>query len=435
MLFSWQVMFAQSRTSAYKKSTLQLGLFPGMSTNGLNPGEYDNSFSFNLISGYGHSTRRLEINGLSGFNTASSSGIHISGLANYIGVNGMVGLNEREKRVQRRKGYETNLSGFQFSGLLNYVGTNVFGAQVTLGVNNVANHLMGVQLSGLFNYVDGFTIGTQISGLGNYSKKSMSGVQISLLFNATQGSYSGIQLGAFNHAGVILPTKGPFAAKNTALQIGLINHTTDMGGWQIGLVNVANKVSGTQIGLINIFKNENFVDYKDGPAYGLLNFGGIFNPRIYYSDLFLANYGLYTGKALNSRVRSAGRSFYSYNEIVYSSNHGQLEDYAWGASYRFGLISFYKAIDITNQRNYYSISGELGHINLDKKLDKSPNMRYAVNAEIGLRLSRKLGWIYPFLTATYNYMPNGTLKSTEFLASSIGKGQLWPGFSAGVMIH
>ena len=160
LLFSWQVVFAQNRTSAYKKSTLQLGLFPGMSTNGLNPGEFDNLFSFNIFTGFGHSTRHFELNGLTGFNTSSSSGIHISGLANYIGGNGQVGLTDKQKRHDRRTGYETNLSGFQISGVLNYVGTNVFGAQLTLGVNNVSNYLMGVQVSGLFNYVAGFTLGT-----------------------------------------------------------------------------------------------------------------------------------------------------------------------------------------------------------------------------------------------------------------------------------
>ncbi len=435
LLFSWQLVFAQNKTSAYKKSTIQLGLFPGMSTNGLNPGEYNNSFSINIFTGFGHSTKRLEINGLAGFNTASCSGIHISGIANFIGGNGQVGLTNKQKRVERRSGYETNLTGFQLSGTLNYVGTNVFGAQLTLGVNNVSNYLMGFQFGGLFNYVGGFTMGTQLSVIGNYSKKSMSGVQVSLLFNSTQGVYSGIQVGGYNHAGYIFPTRGPTASKNTALQIGLINTSGDMGGWQVGILNIGDRVAGTQIGLINIFKSDKAVDYKDGPAYGLFNFGSIMNPRVYISDVFLTNYGLYTGKALNSRIRSASRTVYSYNETIYSTNHSQSSDINWGLSYRFGIISFYKAIDVTNQRNYFSLSGELGHYNKNKKLDDKLNMRYAVHLEMGLKLSKKMSFVYPFIAVSYNYMPDGNLVSSDFLSTTTTNGTLWPGYAIGIMIH
>jgi len=434
LLFSWQVVFAQNKFSAYKKSTIQLGLFPGISTNGLNPGEYNNSFSINVFTGFGHSTKRFEFNGLAGFNTASSTGIQISGLANFIGGNGQVGLTHKQKRAERRHGYETNLTGFQFSGALNYVGTNVFGAQFSLGVNNVSNYLMGFQFGGLFNYVGGFTMGTQISIIGNYSKKSMSGVQLSLLLNSTQGSYSGIQIGGYNHAGMIFPTKGPMANKNTGLQIGVINSSGDMGGWQVGLINIGNRVAGTQIGLVNIFKNDNAADYKDRPAYGLFNFGSILNPRVYISNLFLTNYGLYTGKALNSRVKSATRYVYSYNETIYSTNSPSSDIY-WGLSYRVGIISFYKAMDITSQRNYFSLSAELGHYNKNKKLDDKLNMRYAVHIEMGFKLSRKISYIYPFVSLSYNYMPNANDRASEFLAANINAGTFWPGYAFGIMIH
>ncbi len=428
-------MFAQNKTVAYKKSSLQLGLFPGISTNGLDPGEYENLFSLNLFTGYGYSTRYFELNGLSGFNTASASGIHISGIANFIGGNEMVGLTEKEKRRQRRKGYETNLTGFQISGFLNYTGTNTEGAQITGGVNNTQKYLIGAQIGGLFNYVGSFTMGTQIAVLGNYSKKSLSGVQISLLLNTTQGSSTGIQLGAYNHSGVINSTKGPNPSTNTAMQIGVVNTTGDMGGWQIGVLNIGDRVAGTQIGIINIFKNAKSVDYKDGPAFGLFNFGYFINPRAYVSELFLSNYGIYTGKPLNSRVRSATRTLYSYNEAVFSTNYKQEREIKWGASYRFGIISFYKSQDVTNERNYISLSAELGHYNLNKKLDKKLNMRYALHTEMGFKLSRKMSSIFPFVAFSYNYMPNAVETSPEFLATTAGNGKLWAGYSVGVMIH
>ncbi len=428
-------MFAQNKSAAYKKSSIQLGLFPGISTNGLDPGEYENLFSLNLFTGYGYSTRYFELNGLASFNTASASGIHISGIANFIGGNEMVGLTEKEKRRQRRKGYETNLTGFQISGFLNYTGTNTEGAQLTGGVNNTQKYLIGAQIGGLFNYVGSFTMGTQIAILGNYSKKSMSGVQISLLLNTTQGSSTGIQLGGYNHSGVINSTKGPNPSTNTGMQIGVVNTTGNMGGFQIGVLNIGDRVAGTQIGIINIFKMPKPVDYKAGPAFGLLNIGGIMNPRFYVSELFLTNYGLFTGKGLNSKVRFASRFVYSYNEITFSTNYKQEREIKWGASYRFGIISFTKSQDPNVWHNYFNFSAELGHYNLNKKLDDQLRMRYAVHIELGSRLSRKMSSFYPFIGLSYNYMPNAIVSSPEFLATTTRTGKLWAGYSVGIMIH
>ena len=435
LLFCSQLVVGQSKSVAYKKSILQLGLFPGLSTNGIHPGEYDNLFTLNLFTGYAHSTRYLELNGLAGFNTSSSSGIQLSGLTNFIGGNGQVGLTEKQKRQEHKTGYETNLSGFQISGLMNYVGSNVFGAQATLGINVTSNYLMGSQFGGLFNYVGGFTIGTQVSVIGNYSKKSMSGVQVSILLNSTQGSYSGIQVGAFNHAGAIGTTRGPTAGYGTALQIGLVNTSGDMGGWQVGLVNIGKRVAGTQIGIVNIFKNAKSVDYQDGPAFGLLNFGYYINPRVYFSELFMSNFGLNTGKPINGRIRSASRTIYSYNEVVYSTNYAYENVMNWGVSYRAGLISFYKAPDYRSERNYYSFMGEIGHINWNDQAENQINLRYAVHLEAGVRLSRKLNFIYPFAGVSYNYIPKTEDGSPEFLSNSVGKGELWPGYSVGIMFH
>ncbi|CAN0246777.1 unnamed protein product, partial [Chrysoparadoxa australica] len=96
LLFINYTVFAQSNL-VYKTSVLQLGVVPGLSTNGVNPGEYYNLFSINLFTGYGRSTKYFELNGLGGFNTHSSSGIYVSGLANFIGGNGQVGKTDTEK--------------------------------------------------------------------------------------------------------------------------------------------------------------------------------------------------------------------------------------------------------------------------------------------------------------------------------------------------
>jgi hypothetical protein len=435
LLFCTHIVSGQSSKVHYNKSVLQLGLFPGLSTNGVHPGEYNNLFSVNVFTGYGHSTKYFEVNGLAGFNTASSSGIHISGLASFIGGNGLAGLTEKQKRREHRRGYETNLSGFQFSGMMNYVATNTFGAQVTLGVNTNVNYLIGSQFSGLFNYVGGFTIGTQVSVIGNFTKKSMTGVQLAVLLNSTQRGYSGIQIGAYNHAGVIGTLKMPSSGYGTAWQIGLINTSGNMGGWQIGLVNIGKRVVGTQIGIINIFKSGKSVDYKDGPAFALLNFGYYINPRVYVSELFISNYGLYTGKPLNSRVMSASRYVYSYNEVVYSTNYKLENDINWGVSYRAGLISFYKAPDPTSQKNYFSLMAEIGHIDWDTQVKKQLNLRYAVHLEAGFRLSKKMSFVYPFASVSYNYLPKVEGDSPELLAQAAGTGKLWLGYAVGIMLH
>jgi len=436
VLLLWShVILAQPKLVKYQKSALQLGIVPGLGTNGIHPGEYDNLFSLNVITGYSHSTKFLEVNGLAGFNTASSSGIQISGLANFIGGNGQAGLSNREKLRERKTGYETNLSGFQISGLMNYVATNTFGAQITLGINTTANYLIGSQFSGLFNYVKKFTIGTQVSVIGNYSKRSMTGVQLALVLNATQGRYSGVQLGAFNHAGVIGNTKGPTPGYGTAWQIGLVNTSGDMGGWQIGLINIGKRVTGTQIGIINIFKSGKSVDYKDGPAFALLNFGYYINPRVYISDLFTSNFGLSTGKPINARIQAASRYVFSYNEVVYSTNYKLENDINWGVSYRAGLISFYKSSDARNQRNYFSFMVEIGHVDWDSQVKKQLNLRYATHLEVGVRLSKKLSFIYPFASISYNYLPRAEGDSPEILTTTVGTGKLWAGYSVGVMLH
>lgn len=429
------VLFAQPKHQIYKHSILQLGIFPGLSTNGLNPGEFDNDISINILSGYGHSNRIIAINGITGFNTASSTGIHLSGLADFIGGNGQVGLSDKEKRSELRSGYETSLLGFQISGVHNYVGSNVTGGQFALGGNMIKNYLIGVQLGGVYNYVGGFTMGAQLSIFANYSKKSMSGFQLAGFLNYTNGSYSGIQIAAINHAGVINSTKEPGTSQNTALQIGLINLSGNMGGTQIGLINIGKKVSGTQIGLVNIFKNGSTVDSRDRPAYGLLNIGDIINPRIYTSAFFLANYGLHTGKSLNGRVRSATRSLTSYNEVLYSTNYSINREARWGVSYKVGFISYYKSVDIRNQRNYCSLLAEVGHFNKNKKFDGHVNIRYAVHIETGFRLSKKINFVYPFLGVSYNYIPQQIVNGPEIIATNNSNGSFWLGYTFGIMLH
>ncbi|CAN0179056.1 unnamed protein product, partial [Chrysoparadoxa australica] len=267
------------------------------------------------------------------------------------GGNGQVGKTVTEKDKTEGREYTPELHGFQLSGLINYVGYNTIGSQITLGLNSTKNYLLGVQISGILNSVGSFTSGAQIALGGNLTRKSMSGTQASLLFNSSGGRHSGFQLSAVNHTGEIGNPKGPAEGTGTAMQLGLVNICGNMGGLQVGLINIGDRVGGTQIGLINFFKNEKVGNFSDGPAYGLLNFGYYLNPRVYMSDLFLSNFSINTGKPLNLRVSAAKRHVYSYNEVVYSKNYGTDHGMNWGLSYRAGIISYYKDIVPENRKN------------------------------------------------------------------------------------
>ena len=415
----------------YKTSILQLGVVPGLSTNGINPGEYYNLFSLNVFTGYGRSTRYFELNGISGFNTHSSSGIHLSGLSNFIGGNGQIGKTDAEKEKTDGIDYTPELHGFQLSGLINYVGYNTVGGQLTLGINSTKNYLLGAQISGVFNSVGSFTSGVQIAIGGNLTKKSMSGTQASLLFNSSGGRHSGIQLSAINHTGEIGNPKGPSEGTGTAMQLGLINICGNMGGLQLGLINIGDRVGGTQLGLINFFKNEKTGNFSDGPAFGLLNFGNFLDARIYTSDLFLSNFSINSGKPLNSRVSNAKRTIYSYNEVVYSKNYGN-NNMVWGLSYRMGIISYFKELGPSNEKNYYSLSGEIGHINSTLIENDGINLRYAFHLEAGFRLTKNVN---PFFGFSYNYMPHYSGKFIEFSQANPNASKSWPGFSLGLMFH
>ncbi|MEQ8925777.1 MAG: hypothetical protein RLO81_08160 [Fulvivirga sp.] len=420
---------------AYKTSAIQLGIVPGLSTNGIDPGEYYNLISINVFTGYGRSTKYFELNGLGGFNTHSSSGIHISGISNFIGGNGQVGKTDNEKEKTEGIAYTPELHGFQLSGLINYVGYNTIGSQISLGFNSTKNYLLGVQMGGILNSVGSFTSGAQFALGVNLTKKSMSGTQASLLFNSSGGRHSGFQLSTINHTGEIGNPKGTAEGTGTSMQLGLINICGNMGGFQVGLINIGDRVGGTQIGLFNFFKNEKVGNFSDGPAYGLLNFGYFIHPKIYMSDLFLSNFGINTGKPLNSRVSDAKRNFYSYNELVYSRNYGTNNGMIWGLSYRAGIISYHKDIGPENRKNYYSISGEVGHVNPNLETDNILNLRYAIHFETGFRLPPRLNSIYPFIGVSFNYMPIYYGNFIEVSKSSTNESRLWPGLSIGVMLY
>jgi len=118
--------------------TLQLSIFPGISTNGVSSGSYYNSFSLNLFGGLSAGNRVLEIGIISNSNLKSTTGIQIAGLANIVGANAFINLSLSEERsLINTEDFEVNRKGIQIAGMLNYVLNNASGIQISGGLNVV----------------------------------------------------------------------------------------------------------------------------------------------------------------------------------------------------------------------------------------------------------------------------------------------------------
>lgn len=135
----------------------QLGLFPPISSNGVNSGEITNIISLNLIGGYSAGNKAFELGCVWNASRDYTRGLQIAGLINYSG---------------------NSDNSIQISGLGNIA---VFGKSPLQigGLFNVADRVNGVQVSGLVNVARNVK-GVQI-GLINYMENGDEGVSIGLI--------------------------------------------------------------------------------------------------------------------------------------------------------------------------------------------------------------------------------------------------------------
>lgn len=130
-----------------KSSFVQLGVFPPISTNGLEAKEYTNTISFNTLVGLSMNERAFTFSGLANIIRNDAQGIQWAGLCNYIGNKGagvsLAGMANISK---------THYDGVQFSGILN-MGNEVIGSQFS-GVVNFAKKVSGVQFASLINIAE-----------------------------------------------------------------------------------------------------------------------------------------------------------------------------------------------------------------------------------------------------------------------------------------
>jgi hypothetical protein len=423
----------------------QFSLTPGLSTNGLHPGGFTNYFSFNLTSGYAESSMFLEIGGISNLNEHKTRGLQIGGLANLTGANAYAGMNEKEKELKIKSGFEANLTGLQVSGLTNIVINHVFGGQISGGVNIAKGALMGVQVSGLSNIVHKYSFGLQLAGLWNSSVQSMDGFQLSGLMNYTKGELYGVQISSFNKAGYIEGKNSYENDKPTGVQIGLVNAAKKMNGFQIGLINYAKRSQGTQIGLINIYRGGKDVGTRDGTAIGLINVGDVFDISAYADELFFTNYEISTGTRKNRRIKDDLTNKNIVNSLIFSnSSNGFISDQkSWALGY--GLKKFYYSRSDSPgmaEFRFFSFGAELLHVNYEaKKFTSDMNLLVRPKVSVGTRLHRKVTTIYVFGALTYNfYWTEGeTGISPRFMEASKKVSnkllEMWPGLSFGIHLH
>jgi hypothetical protein len=408
--------------STYSAKQFQLALVPGISTHGIHPGEFINTFSVNLLAGYSAGNQLIEIGGLSNFNQQHVFGLQIGGIANVLGGNRFVSLSREEKLKLKKEKTEANLQGVQLSGLTNIVDGNVFGWQTTGGVNLVKKSLQGVQLGGISNLVSTFTFGIQLAGVSNASIESVDGMQLAGLYNYTEGELHGIQVSAFNQAGEIEGKRSLLSVHHTGLQIGLLNTARRMNGFQVGLINIGRQMAGTQIGLINL----NADKHGKGIPIGLLNLNTKNEfLRLYTSELFASNLEISTGSLRIQNMLSVG-----YNPFTGTDFYRP----TWSVGYSLGQIKR------PQPSFFYSYDAGIAHINQGMKPTKQLSLLGKVRATAGYKLDLRKVVFHVFGGITFNTLladGDHLPLSPDFLRiydrqTDKSRIEIWPGFVAGI---
>ncbi len=428
----------------YQFKVLQFSMAPGLGSNGLHPGGYVNGFSFNLTSGYSAANHVLEVGGISNLNTEYTKGLQVAGIFNLTGGNAFAGMNLKEAKKKINSGFEANLEGLQVSGVANVVITNVFGGQMTGGVNYIKGGIFGIQTAGLANVVEKYGFGVQLAGAYNSVVGSFDGVQLATLLNYTGARLQGLQLGGFNQVRNIEGRNSFSFSGYSAVQLGLVNRARKMNGLQIGLVNFGGAMQGTQIGLINFYHGGKEANTKDGTSIGLLNIGHTTEVLVYADELFFTNYQLSTGTLKNGRKLDAVKWIHIQNAIIFGYNPDLLrpDNTQWALGYGLYKKIFNRSITPgMNQFRFISGGLEFLHYNEGSDLNEKLNLISRLKASAGTRLHPKLQNIYVFGGLSYSMLISRTpvdvrpgFLNDAHVSADIAR-QRWAGGHVGIMIH
>jgi hypothetical protein len=428
------LILASVSLSAQQKFTrfFQFSLTPGLSSNGIRPGGFKNYISLNLTSGYSSANSLLEIGIVSNLNETETRGLQFAGIANFTGANVFAGFQQKELEKRLREGFEANLSGAQFSGLTNFVLNNIFGAQISGGINTARGAMQGFQLAGIGNSIHKYSFGVQFAGLYNVSAESMDGIQMSSFANFTKGELYGLQLSLINYAGII-EGKNSYEKKSpTGIQAGLLNFAKSMNGYQLGLVNIGKRMQGTQIGLVNIFKNGKTLGTRDGTSIGLINIGSSGYLALYANEMFLKNVEAATGTVKNRRINTDRRERQIQNGLIYASgslnsDHKKL----WALGYSIKKLFFNRSATPGHSHfNFISAGCDFLQLNQVGKFQSNLNLLTRTNLAVGSKIHPKNKICFVFVSVAWNFYKSTTgdilspfePESKKILVGSSGRG-------------
>ncbi len=456
MLIGISVM-AQSKKLRYRDKDLQLGLVPGISSNGIHSGWYFNKFSLNIFAGISAGSQYLEIGGISNLSLRYSSGIQIAGIANVVGSNAFLNLTPREERdLIVEEEFQSFFTGIQLAGGINFVRNNVSGSQITGGFNIAQGSVVGFQAAGLGNVAYFDMSGVQIAGLYNVANSSVSGFQLALLSNFTKGPLFGTQVALINRNVRMIGKNSTSRVKAFSLQLGLVNVSKDMTGVQIGLLNYAKEMGGTQIGLVNIFSTKPVRNAEhNGVPIGILNFGskGHFM-RFFANELFLYNIERSSGNCSNCSSTQYGYPLndkfqkFNQNAIILSYNPSSMRDNMpyWAFGLKFERLMYIKYTmsprknGSQNKAYYISWGAALKHINWTKKIEPDLSLHSSISSTYGHRF-KLLGIHYWYmglsLNSYFTTSQNQNIDNQRFFLKNSNSDimyTVWPGYSVGIQI-
>jgi len=208
----------------------QVSFLPFLGTNGRLSGTVSNNFSFNIIGGYSHSVKGIEIGGMLNIDRKTMEGTQIAGFAN---LNG---------------GYT---KGIQIAGFSNYSGESTYGVQAAGMSNLTIGNMEGLQLAGFVNVLHGKMDGLQFSGFNNVSTYDVNGTQLTGFVNVAVQNVELAQISGFAN----------YAKNVNGLQLAGFGNIAleDVNKLQVaGFMNVAQRVKYLQLGgFANIGIHEN----------------------------------------------------------------------------------------------------------------------------------------------------------------------------------
>ncbi|HYK77088.1 MAG TPA: hypothetical protein VEV16_08930 [Daejeonella sp.] len=161
-----------------KTRPLHVGFFYPISSNGVNAGEFGNTFSMHAFVGLSREEKALTMAGFSNIINDKATGLQMAGFSNYV----------RNKTLGVQMSGFTNttgsLDGAQLSGFVN-TSREVNGGQFA-GFTNIATDVKGGQFSGFVNVANDVK-GAQFAGFVNVARK-VTGAQFSGFVNVADSS-------------------------------------------------------------------------------------------------------------------------------------------------------------------------------------------------------------------------------------------------------